>query len=90
MPLILFVLLLIINRTGEYFYLWAGLFMTVFSLLIMVIAPICIMPMFNKFDPIEENSLKKDIEALASKIDYPLSKIEVVDGSTRSSHSNAY
>ena len=90
MPPLLFVLLLIINRTGEYFYLYAGLFLTIFVLLLMVIAPVCIMPMFNKFDPIEENSLKKDIEALASEIDYPLSKIEVVDGSTRSSHSNAF
>ena len=90
MPPMFFLLLLIINRTGEYFYLYAGLFLTVFVLLMMVIAPIIIMPMFNKFDPIEENALKKDIEALASEIDYPLSKIEVVDGSTRSSHSNAF
>jgi STE24 endopeptidase len=90
MPAILFILLLIINRTGEYFYLWAGLFITVFTLLLLVIAPICIMPMFNKFSPIEENPLKRDIEALARVIDYPLSKIEVVDGSTRSSHSNAF
>ena len=56
----------------------------------MIIAPICIMPMFNKFDPIEDNSLKKDIEALTKEINYPLSKIEVVDGSQRSSHSNAF
>ena len=87
---LLYVLLLIINRTGDYFYLWAGGFLTIVVLLLMVIAPICIMPMFNKYDPIEDNSLKKDIEALAREINYPLSKIEVVDGSQRSSHSNAF
>jgi len=48
------------------------------------------MPMFYKFDKLEENSLKDDIEKLATDVNYPLSGIEVIDGSTKSSHSNAY
>jgi len=48
------------------------------------------MPLFNKFEPVEENAIKADIEALAKECAYPLSKVEVVDGSKRSSHSNAF
>ena len=56
----------------------------------VVIAPLVIMPLFNKFSPFEENVLKKDIEALAQSINFPLQKLEVVDGSKRSGHSNAF
>jgi STE24 endopeptidase len=56
----------------------------------MVLAPLVIMPMFNKYDPIEENALKKDIVALAEDVNYPVQKIEVCDGSKRSGHSNAF
>jgi Zn-dependent protease with chaperone function len=56
----------------------------------MVIAPICILPAFNNFDQIEENKLREDIESLAKELDYPLTKIEIVDGSKKSGHSNAY
>ena len=48
------------------------------------------MPMFYKFDKLEENSLRSDVEKLAEDVKYPLSNIEVIDGSTRSSHSNAF
>lgn len=56
----------------------------------IVLAPLVIMPLFNKFDPIEDNLLKRDIEALATDCKYPVSNIEVVDGSKRSGHSNAF
>ena len=46
--------------------------------------------MFYRFDPLEENQLKTDIERLATDLAFPLKKLEVIDGSTRSNHSNAF
>jgi STE24 endopeptidase len=89
-PGLVYFLLWIIQSTGEYFYLYAGSFLTVVILFFVVAAPLCIMPMFYKFDKLEENSLKADIEKLAEDVKYPLSAIEVIDGSTRSGHSNAF
>merc|ERR1712232_235763 len=48
------------------------------------------MPLFNKYEPLEEGNLKKEIYALAEKLNYPLKKLFVMDGSKRSSHSNAF
>lgn len=56
----------------------------------VVLAPLVIMPLFNKFDPLEQNQMRKDIEQLALECKYPLSQVEVVDGSKRSGHSNAF
>ena len=89
-PLFMWVLLWIMYRTGEDFVWWSCLFITVFALLMVVIAPLVIMPLFNKFDPMEENLLRKDVERLAVSINYPISKVEVLDGSRRSGHSNAF
>ena len=89
-PLIYWALLSIIYKTGDNFFIYAGLFITFFVLIMVVLAPLVIMPLFNKFDPIEENLLKQDIQALAGDCKYPVSNIEVVDGSKRSGHSNAF
>lgn len=80
----------IINYFGDKFfvYIWSAFF--VFQIVMMTIAPILIMPLFNKFTPLEDGSLKTKIENLAKSLSFPLSKLFVVDGSTRSSHSNAY
>lgn len=56
----------------------------------MMIFPSFIQPLFNKFTPLPEGSLRKKIEALAIRLKFPLKKLFVVDGSKRSSHSNAY
>lgn len=52
--------------------------------------PIVIAPLFNKYTPLEQGELRNRIESLAQKVNYPLKKLYVVDGSTRSGHSNAY
>ena len=49
-----------------------------------------IAPMFNKFEPLEKGELRNSIEAFASKVDFPIGRIDVMDGSRRSAHSNAY
>ena len=56
----------------------------------MLIYPNFIAPLFNKFDEINSGELFESIKELATKNNFPLSKIYSVDGSKRSSHSNAY
>lgn len=70
--------------------MYAWMFMFVFSIFMMSIVPIVIMPMFNKYTPLPDGQLQKRIFALAKRVDYPLKSLYVVDGSKRSSHSNAY
>jgi len=82
-------LLWIIYTTGQKFYFYASLFVLVLALVMVVVGPL-IMQLFNKFDPIEDNQLKTDIERLAAYLKYPLSKIEVINGSKRNNHSNAF
>lgn len=83
-------LLTIIQWGGEYFYVYVWGFMFFFSVFMMTIVPVVIMPLFNKYEPLPDGSLKKSIEDLAASIQYPLKKLFVMDGSKRSSHSNAF
>lgn len=72
-------------------FLWyICLFIFGVQLLAMTLIPVYIMPLFNKFTPLEDGELKTSIENLAKRVNFPLDKIFVVDGSKRSSHSNAY
>lgn len=72
-------------------FLWyICLFVLVVQILAMVFIPVFIMPLFNKFTPLEDGDLKVSIENLAKDCGFPLDKIFVIDGSKRSSHSNAY
>lgn len=89
-PPIVAAIILIVQKGGPYLaiYLWG--FMLVLSLVMMTIYPVLIAPLFNKFTPLPEGKLREKIETLASSLKFPLKKLFVVDGSTRSSHSNAY
>eukprot|EP01023_Acetabularia_acetabulum_P055704 TRINITY_DN6450_c0_g2_i1.p1 TRINITY_DN6450_c0_g2~~TRINITY_DN6450_c0_g2_i1.p1 ORF type:complete len:454 (-),score=47.08 TRINITY_DN6450_c0_g2_i1:541-1821(-) len=80
----------ILMVAGPYLVLWLWLFVLGISLIGLTIYPTLIAPLFNKFDPLQEGSLRQQIEELASSLKFPLKKLFVVDGSTRSSHSNAY
>jgi len=75
---------------GENFYIYMWAFMFCFSVFMMTIVPVVIMPIFNKYEPLEEGTLKASIHELAGRISYPLKKLFVMDGSKRSSHSNAF
>lgn len=68
--------------------LW--LLMSTFLILIMLIYPSVIAPMFNTFNPLPEGQLKNKLVAMANRLAFPLNKMYVIDGSRRSSHSNAY
>jgi STE24 endopeptidase len=83
-------LLYIIKAGGEFFYLYVWAFMFAFSVFMMTIVPVFIMPLFNKYEPLVDGDLKRSIFELAAKLQYPLTKLFVMDGSKRSSHSNAF
>lgn len=83
-------LIFVIRWGGEHFYLYVWGFLFAFSLVMLTLYPVLIMPLFNKFTPLEEGELRTRIEALASSLHFPLTKLFVCDGSKRSSHSNAY
>lgn len=82
--------LYIVHSTGELFYWYLWLFMVAFQLIMMNVFPTWIQPLFNKYTPLEDGPLKQKIDALAARIKFPLTKVFLVDGSKRSSHSNAY
>ena len=83
-------LLTIIQKSGPHWYLYAWAFLLVFSVAMMSIVPIFIMPIFNKYEPLDDGPLKTAIYKLADRLKYPLTKLFVMDGSKRSSHSNAF
>lgn len=71
-------------------WLWAWLAFTAFQLLMTYLAPTFILPLFNKFEPMEDGELKSRIQKMAKKCDFPLTEIHVMDGSKRSTKSNAF
>ncbi len=73
---------------NAWWYCWIAI--TLFTLVVQFIAPTWIMPIFNKFKPIEEGELKESIMAYARSIKYPLENVFVMDGSKRSNKSNAF
>lgn len=75
---------------GSFAWVYAWLVVTGFSLVMQYIAPTWIMPIFNKFEPLEDEELREAIENYAAKVDFPLQEIFVMDGSKRSSKSNAF
>src|SRR5438552_12848487 len=88
-PLLLLVLKLI-EWTGTNWWLWAAAVVISFQLLLLLIAPAIIMPLFNKFTPLPEGELRQRLFALAQRTHFPTRSIEVMDGSKRSRHSNAF
>lgn len=86
----LLALVLWIFGTVENAWLWAWLAFTGFQLLMTYLAPSLILPLFNKFEPMEDGELKSRIQDMAKDCDFPLTEIHVMDGSKRSTKSNAF
>ncbi|ODQ79344.1 hypothetical protein BABINDRAFT_8293 [Babjeviella inositovora NRRL Y-12698] len=80
----------IIQYFGDRFIFYVWVFIFVVQVVMIAIYPTVIQPMFNKLTPLAPGALKDSIEKLALKNKFPLSKLYVIDGSKRSSHSNAY
>jgi len=88
-PLLALVLKLI-EWTGANWWLLAAAVVVAFQLLLLLIAPAIIMPLFNKFTTLPEGGLRERLFALAQRTGFPTRSIEVMDGSKRSRHSNAF
>ena len=86
----LFGLLWFMGETGPYWWLWAFLFIFAFQILMVVVYPMLIAPLFNKFEPLKEGEFRRRILALADQAGFRTSGIYTMDGSKRSTHSNAY
>jgi len=81
---------LFINWLGSWWWLAAWGLVVIFSLLMIFIAPVLLMPLFNKFVPLEDEELKKKILEMARKADFPLAGVFQMDASKRSTHDNAF
>ncbi len=86
----LYIMLTILEKLGDFWWLYAWSFMIGFQFLMILIYPNFIAPLFNKFSPLDSDSLKVKIEALLNKIGFAHNGIFVMDASRRSSHGNAY
>jgi STE24 endopeptidase len=71
-------------------WLWGWVLVTACSMLLAYVAPTWLLPIFNRFEPLPEGSLRTSIESLAERCDFPLAEVSVMDGSRRSSKSNAF
>lgn len=89
LPLIGFVLWLM-AAMGALWWLYVWAFWLVFNVLILLVYPTVIAPLFNKFKPLEDGELKQRIEGLLTRCGFRLSGLFVMDGSKRSAHGNAY
>jgi STE24 endopeptidase len=80
----------VLETSGPRLWLYFWLFTSSLSVLLALLYPPLIMPLFNKFQPLQDEKLRREIEELANQVGFPLNKIYVMDGSKRSSHSNAF
>jgi STE24 endopeptidase len=78
------------GATGNLWWLYTWLFWMGFNLLLLVIYPTVIAPLFNKFLPLEDESLKARVTALMQRCGFAAKGLFVMDGSKRSAHANAY
>lgn len=83
-------ILWVMGATGSLWWLWAwGVWMG-FNLLLLLIYPTFIAPLFNKFQPLEDEALKARVTALMQRCGFAAKGLFVMDGSRRSAHANAY
>jgi STE24 endopeptidase len=83
-------ILAFLQYAGNYAWLYCWIAVTAVSLILQFIAPTWIMPLFNKFTPLEEGELRESILEYARSVNFPLQNVFMMDGSKRSSKSNAF
>ncbi|MBW1704172.1 MAG: M48 family metallopeptidase [Deltaproteobacteria bacterium] len=88
--IILSVVLLFFEKAGPWAWLYCWIAITLFQLFLIFIAPVVIMPLFNKFFPLDEGDLKNAINDYADSQDFKMKGVFTMDGSKRSSKSNAF
>ena len=87
---ILFAALWLMQGAGQYWWFYLWVVWSVFNIVMLAVYPTFIAPLFNKFTPLADESLKARIEALLVKCGFKSQGLFVMDGSARSSHGNAY
>ncbi len=87
---LLYAIFWLIAKSGALWWVWAFGLLVLFQLFVAAIYPAWLAPLFNKFIPLPEGELKDAILAIAKKVGFKMSGIYTIDGSKRSSHSNAY
>jgi len=80
----------IMGATGAMWWLWAWGTWAAFNLLVMVLYPTLIAPLFNKFEPLADEALKARVQSLMQRCGFAAKGLFVMDGSRRSAHGNAY
>ena len=87
---LLWIVLTLMARSGDLWWLYTWIVFSAFQLLMLVLYPTVIAPLFNKFTPLTDESLKTRIENLMTRVGFASSGLFVMDGSKRSAHGNAY
>jgi STE24 endopeptidase len=87
---LLFGVLWLMERMGDLWWIYVWSVWVVFNLLLLFIYPTYIAPLFNDFEPLQDEAEKARIEALLNKCGFSASGLFVMDGSKRSTHGNAY
>ncbi|MDY6842863.1 MAG: M48 family metallopeptidase [Thermodesulfobacteriota bacterium] len=77
-------------KASNYWWIWAWILFLALQIIILILYPVWIAPLFNKFTALEEGDLKDEITKLSNTANFPLTGIYMMDGSKRSTHSNAY
>jgi len=75
---------------GSWWWFWAWVCVVAFQLVMLMVAPVAILPLFNKFTPLPDGPLRERLLALALRTSFPVGSVQVMDGSRRSRHSNAF
>jgi len=80
----------LIQWSPQQWWLWVWGFMALFSLFMMFISPYLIEPLFNRYEPVTEEGLEDDIRIVMERAGFRIGRVQQVDASKRSKHSNAY
>jgi STE24 endopeptidase len=80
----------LMGAAGDLWWLWAWCVWMGFNVLLMLIYPTFIAPIFNKFEPLQDETLKERVTALMNRCGFTAKGLFVMDGSKRSAHANAY
>ena len=80
----------LMQQAGDYWWLWTWALWTVFNLVLLLLYPTVIAPLFNKFQPLESGAVRSRVESLLKRCGFASNGLFVMDGSKRSAHGNAY
>jgi STE24 endopeptidase len=83
-------ILWLMGAAGKWWWLWTWGAWVAFNLLLLVVWPTLIAPLFNKFEPLADESLRQRVQALMTRCGFAAKGLFVMDGSRRSAHANAY